>query len=197
MRKENIEDLIIRYANIRKEFEEAKKSTKYLDGNDNYIGIIGEYWARIFLEDYLDKNVNHVKNSKNKTNKSSKWIDYITDKNEYISVKTITTENKSKTSGDIKFHDNINLDENNNKVLYSIIIVMLDEDLFPNQLLYIKDIDNNLKNIDEKTSTQYATRWKNKQNIYFKYYENGFDKRVGSVFAYDKEIKSWECLKDV
>jgi hypothetical protein len=172
---EEIEELIKEYANIRQKFEKAKKDySEYLSGNDNYIGIIGEYWAKIFLET-LYKNID-ITNTSRKS-ESEKWVDFElkhSDTTESISVKTIF-EDKNKTSGPIKLKDKPG-------GVCSIVILKLNDNLFPSQILYIKDIDNYFKNNKDEVDCKKAMKFDNykdrldcKKNIKFKYYKDGFD----------------------
>jgi len=176
IRKE-IEELIKEYADIRKKFEKAKdKYSDYLSGNDNYIGIIGEYWAKIFLETLYDTKIN---NSSLDGNKSEKWVDFKIDHSdtaEYISVKAISEENEKSESGPIKLKDKPD------SGVCSIIILKLNDNLFPIQILYIKDIDNYFKNNKDKVDCKKAMKFNNykdrldcKKNIKFRYYKDGFD----------------------
>jgi len=161
IRKE-IKELIKEYANVYQKFND-KKFSQYLSGNDNRIGIIGEYWAKIFLETLYDTKIN---NSSLDGNKSEKWVDFElkhNDTTEYISVKTIF-EDKNETSGPIKLKDKPS-------GVCSIIILKLNDNLFPIQILYIKDIDTNLKN----GKKDYKDRLDCKKDINFKYYKDGFD----------------------
>jgi hypothetical protein len=163
IRKE-IEELIKEYANVYQKFND-KKFSQYLSGNDNRIGIIGEYWAKIFLETLYDTKIN---NSSSDGNKSEKWVDFKIDHSdtaEYISVKAISEENEKSESGPIKSKD-----KPDNEVC-SIIVVKLNNELFPSQILYIKDIDTNLKN----GKKDYKDRLDCKKNIKFRYYKDGFD----------------------
>ncbi|MEA2049813.1 MAG: hypothetical protein U9O56_03705 [Campylobacterota bacterium] len=185
-KRQEIEELVSKYANIRMTFKALKKKyPDYLEGNDNYIGIIGEYWATIFLKQiYKDKLNKFLESKINKSkgeseqltvggisySNSTEWLDFIVehddDWHELISVKTIF-EDKARTSGYIKYK------EFRDKQIPSIIILKLNEALIPIELLYIKDINNNL--IDGRK--EYRSRWKDKDNppINFKYYEDGFD----------------------
>jgi len=186
---QKINKLIEKYANIRREFEDTKnneKYGKYLSGNDNYVGIIGEYWARRFLES-KGKNVNAVTqvNNKTKRNKSSKWVDFIIDDNEYISVKAITNENQNKESGII-----YNPKREDQNIIYSALIIKLNDDLQPEKILYINDLDNNLIDGDCKNCKKYKYNWENKGKISFKFYikNKNFD-LILKDFIYNYNIK--------
>ena len=173
--REKIENLISKYAQVRQEFEDAKKEdtpmSKYIAGNDNYIGIIGEYWAKVFLET-LPENIGlQISNSSSEGNKSEKWVDFKIERDnlqEFINVKTIF-EDKNNTSGYIKkFH------KSSNGNILSIIIIKLNDNLAPKELLYIQDIDNNLKN----GIKNYKDRWDSEDEdkpINFRYYKDRFD----------------------
>lgn len=180
-----IDSLVLDYASIRKKTEMFKKRfPKYITGNDNYIGMIGEYWATRFLEDYYKNEKEIIKSlfeakEKGEHNLSNEWSDFqLFDGNftELISVKTIF-ENKSGESGEIKFRS---FDKG---TFGSIIIIKLDDSLFPTELLYIKDIEQNLKNQGERV---YLDNWR-KNTLKFRYYTNdknhGFDNEL-SKFIY-------------
>lgn len=176
-----IENLIKDYAYTRKKFEVYKeKLADYLDGNDNYVGIIGEYWAKRFLEN-LGREVASLNRKDTDTrDKSSKWTDFIVNNNEHISVKAIF-EAESGRSGAIKYDD-----KPVNKMC-SIIIVKLDINLFPSKILYIKDVDENILNGE---FIQYADKWKQGSSLEFKYYKNtdNFDNELSKfVYKYEKE----------
>ncbi len=193
--KSEINQLIIEYANIRRKFEICKKKhPKYLEGNDNYIGIIGEYWATIFLEqehkdaiqDYLKTKTNKNHSEKDKEisySKSKEWLDFIAkhdDKNEFISVKAISSENKQGTSGKIKYPSWRK--KPTGKYILSVIIVKLDENLLPENLLYIDDMDSYLEGCIGSKGYNYSNHWgEDSKDLVFKYYKHGgFDKIFSS-----------------
>jgi len=167
-----IEGLIKKYAEVRNDFEDLKnKHPKYLAGNDNYIGIIGEYWAIKFIEQIKPEAIKDFLEDRKENNisKSKKWVDLEIKNNdsaiEYINVKAISEENKKGESGKIK------LEDRPKNGICSIIIVKLNDKLFPDQLLYIEDIE---KNLLDKGLEKYKS--KPKQHIYFKYNKDlGFD----------------------
>jgi len=172
-----IEALIKKYGAIRIEFEELKMDCpKYLSGNDNYIGIIGEYWAIKFLEQKDKKKLNSFLDDRkdNKVSKSQEWWD-INFGGELISVKTITTENKHRISGHVKY---IDLSEK-----LSVIIIMLDEKLQIKELLYLEDIKKIFK---EEKIGKYKKRyiWENGKKLSFRFYENGFDPIFEKKYQY-------------
>jgi len=183
--KNEIEELIIKYANIRKEFEEAKKKYKdYLAGNDNYIGIIGEYWAQRFLKQIQKEKVSPLRKDNGERDLSSEWTDFEV-ANELISVKAITEENNSKESGYIKYPK-----EKQDDKVYSAIIIKLNDNLYPEQLLYIKNLDTTLKNRDDGFKKDYMKNWiKNK--LCFKYYDSGFDTKFDKIYHYDKDLSEF------
>lgn len=176
-----IENLIKDYAYTRNKFEDYKDKLKYyLDGNDNYVGIIGEYWAKRFLENLGQKVDSLNKKDSQTRDKSSKWTDFVINGNEHISVKAIF-EAESGRSGAIKYDDKP-IDS-----ICSIIIVKLDINLFPSKILYVKDVDKNIKNGEH---IQYADKWKKGSALEFKYYSNNeaFDsKLIEFVYEYENE----------
>jgi hypothetical protein len=186
--REEIEELITKYAEVRNDFEDLKnKHPKYLAGNDNYIGIIGEYWARIFLKTLEENENSKINNSSAEGNKSEKWVDFKIINNkitEYINVKTIF-EDKNETSGYIKHHKT-------SEGILSIIIIKLDNKLFPKELLYIKDIDTNLKNGTKRTK-KYKERWEAGKEINFRYYKN-YNINGNNINGFDCTFKDciWE-----
>ncbi len=210
--KSEINQLIKEYASIRRKFEICKKKhSRYLEGNDNYIGIIGEYWATIFLEqiyeedsikDYLDMKTNKINSKKDNKicgisySNSTEWLDFIVkhkdeNKSEFVSVKTISSENKQGKSGKIKYpvwkKETLTC-----KYILSVIIVKLDKNLLPEQLLYIDNLDSSLKNRKGKNyDYNYSNHWQEGSNsLVFKYYKNnGFDK----IFA--ANIWEWNIQK--
>ena len=128
------QNCLISVSGFRLVLQNGKKEyPEYLSGNDNRIGIIGEYWAKIFLET-LYENID-IMNMAIK-DKSNKWVDFELkhiDTTESISVKTIF-EDKNGTSGPIKLKDKPD------SGVCSIIVIKLNNGLFPSQILYIKDI---------------------------------------------------------
>jgi hypothetical protein len=180
-----IEELITKYAEVRKNFEKLKnEQPKYLAGNDNYIGIIGEYWAKIFLETFEENENPEINNSSAEGNKSEKWVDFRIKNNnitEYINVKTIF-EDKNETSGYIKHHKT-------SEGILSIIIIKLDNKLFPKELLYIEDIDTNLKD----GIKEYKKRWEAGKQINFRYYKN-YNRNGNNINGFDCTFKDciWE-----
>lgn len=183
-----INKLISGYAIVREEFEDLKKKyPEYLAGNDNYIGIIGEYWATRFLEQIYPAEAMHktIEAKKNGThNKSNEWSDFELehlDAVEIISVKTIF-EIKTGESGKIK-HKKV--EEVEKEQILSIIIVKLNDKLLPEELLYKKDINKNLN--DGKKD--YKTRWDNNLHINFKHYgKDGFDEIfIEDIYTYDND----------
>jgi len=185
---DEIEKLITKYAKIRVEFEKAKKDYEdYLAGNDNYIGIIGEYWAKRFLEQrYPKKKITVSKKDDGKRDLSSEWTDFQV-ANELISVKAITEENNSKESGYIKYPK----EEQDDKV-YSAIIVKLNNELFPEQLLYVKNLDESLKK-DKKFMRDYMKNWE-KHKLCFRYYDSGFDTKFNEIYLYNKDLSAFQKL---
>ena len=192
-----IESLILDYANIRKKTEMYKKRfPKYITGNDNYVGMIGEYWATKFLEDekLFPQKKEAVKSfiakkEEGEHNLSNEWSDFelkLDNQTEFVSVKTIF-ENKNGESGTIKFkpfHD----DE-----IASVMIIKLNDSLFPTDILYIEDINSNLKNIGER---RYLDNWC-KGTLAFKYYDNptnrGFDKELSEfIYKYDNATEQFK-----
>jgi len=187
---EDILSLITEYAQIRIKFEEYKKQyPEYLEGNDNYIGIIGEYWAKRFLESqYPDAKISGIsKVNLDERSLSSKWVDFtISNYNraiENINVKTISCEAKSRTSGPIKFNDQ---PENG---ISSAVIVKLGKDLYPEQVLYIHDLNGD--NLKDGKHVKYKTnRWKKDNTISFQYYKEyndtpeGFDRVFDKIYTY-------------
>ena len=181
-----IDSLILDYAHIRKKFEMYKKRfPKYMAGNDNYVGTIGEYWATRFLEwkhnsDCIQAVVEQKESGNH--NLSNPWSDFELnhgDIAELVSVKAIF-ENKNGESGEIKYKQ---FSENE---IGSILIIKLDDYLFPIEILYINDLDKNLLN-GEKA---YKDRWSEKNSLIFKYYDSalsqGFDKKLSSfIYKYD------------
>ena len=205
-----INELIKEYAYIRRKFEICKKKySRYLEGNDNYIGIIGEYWATIFLEqiyernsieDYLEMKTNKYSNKDTKLcgisySNSTEWLDFIVkheNKSEFISVKTISSENKQRKSGKIKYPV-WKKEAPTCDYILSVIILKLDKKkLEPEQLLYINDLNKNLENCKGK-KYNYSDHWhKGKNSLVFKYYKNdGFDK------IFSSKIWVWENNKFV
>jgi len=200
-----IKEVIKEYASARKNFKILKEEyVEYLGGNDNYIGIIGEYWSKVFLEN-LDSNKNmyvgviQKKGSKTR-NDSSKWIDFvIKDKEqaedilESISVKTIF-EGKDLESGEINYKD-----KPKDGSICSVIIIKLDEDeLLPLQLLYINNLDENLLN---GTYVNYKSNWnktdEDKRKLKFRYYNNksqkGFDSALSQfIYKYNPDDEKFE-----
>jgi len=181
--RKEIESLISDYATVRIKFKDVQKShPEYLEGNDNYIGIIGEYWAKIFLETLPQNTGLKIVNSSSEGNKSEKWVDFKIKKDniqEDINVKAISSENKKLESGTIKLKDR------NKENICSILIVKLNDELFPEQLLYIRDIDTNLINRD-----YIKYRSKPQNNIYFKY-----DANIGFEEVYNNQIYIYEDNK--
>ena len=201
--KSEINQLIKEYASIRRKFEICKKKhSRYLEGNDNYIGIVGEYWATIFLEqiyeedsikDYLDMKTNKINSKKDNKicgisySNSTEWLDFIVkhkdeNKSEFISVKTISSENKQGTSGKVKYPE-WKKETPTCKYILSVIIVKLDKNLQPEQLLYIKDLGSSLENCKGKNyDYNYSKHWqKGRNSLVFKYYKNGgFDEIFSS-----------------
>ena len=177
-----IEQLIREYAQIRKKFEEYKeRNPKYLKGNDNYIGIIGEYWATIFLEQEYKNAIKGFLEKKGEGihSNSEKWLDFILehDENEgkeLISVKAISSENKRSISGKIKYFI-----AKGEKDILSVIIIKLDDNLIPVQLLYIKDLKSSLETC-KWTHYNYFMHWQEgKNDLTFKYYkDDGFDEKA-------------------
>jgi len=183
---DEIEKLITKYAEIRIEFEEAKEKYKdYLAGNDNYIGIIGEYWAKRFLEQIQEEKISAIEKDDGERDLSSEWTDFQV-ANELISVKAITEENNSKESGYIKYPKNKQDDK-----VYSAIIIKLNQKLYPEQLLYVKNLDKSLKNRDEKFMRDYIKNWKN-DKLCFKYYDSGFDTKFDKIYFYDKDLSKFK-----
>jgi len=192
-----IESLILDYANIRKKTEMYKKRfPKYITGNDNYIGMIGEYWATKFLEDekLFPQKKEAIKSfiakkEEGEHNLSNEWSDFelkSDNQTEYVSVKTIF-ENKNGESGTIKFKD-FKDDE-----IGSVMIIKLNDSLFPTDILYIEDVNNNLKNIGER---HYLDNWL-KGSLAFKYYDNstnrGFDKELSKfIYKYDSATEQFK-----
>jgi len=178
-----IEELILKYAEIRQKFKEYQnelKYKKYLAGNDNNIGTIGEYWAIKFIEQKKEKSILPFleKRGKGEVSESEEWFDieliHENTPKEYISVKTIF-EDKTGTSGYIKYKHSPN-----NETL-SIIILKLNEKLFPDELLYIENINDSL--VDGMK--EYKTRWNDEVQINFKYYKgSGFDKAFENIYKY-------------
>lgn len=172
--QDEIQKLITKYSEIRstfKEYQDDPRYRKYLAGNDNNIGTIGEYWAIRFVEQEYTQAVQPflLERESDNVSKSEEWFDIEllhNNKKELISVKTIF-EDKTATSGYIKYKE---FEENTTQ---SIIILKLNNKLTPEELLYIKDINNNL--VDG--IKDYKTRWKkNNLSINFKYYnKRGFD----------------------
>ena len=176
----DIESLIKKYADIRIEFEKWKeKCPRYLSGNDNYIGIIGEYWAIKFLEKVKEEK-NELENfmkerESGNVSKSQYWWD-IELQDELISIKAISTERKDKNSGFIYYPK-----EKKDSKIYSIIVLMLDEYLKPKEILYLKDIDKILNKdlrdkLDKRKINERKYEWGKDKKISFKYYKDGFDK---------------------
>lgn len=77
------------YLETRKIFKEASKKYLSISGNDNIIGIIGEFIAIQFLYDKLERKEVYTNDSK-----SNKGFDLIAD-GKRVSVKMITFENKA------------------------------------------------------------------------------------------------------
>jgi len=180
-----IDSLILDYAHIRRKTEMYKKRfPKYITGNDNYIGMIGEYWATRFIEKHISKESlrdTYQEKKSGEHSKSQEWYDFkLNNENgqkEYISVKTIF-EVKSGESGNIKnkkFDDGIT----------SVIILKLNDSLFPIELLYIKNLDKELDKV-EVSMKDYKASW-NKGTLSFRYYDSygGFDKAL-KEYAHSK-----------
>ena len=175
-----IDSLILDYAHIRRKTEMYKKRfPKYITGNDNYIGMIGEYWATRFIEECISTESlldTYKEKESGEHSKSQPWYDFKLNhedgQKEYISVKTIF-EVKSGESGVIKHVDAKDFGENS---ILSIIILKLNDSLFPTELLYIKDLEHSLVNGEK----DYKSKWDNKRSLIFKYYDSskqiGFDK---------------------
>ncbi|MBQ0733895.1 hypothetical protein [Aquimarina celericrescens] len=83
------------YLLARKKFLDIADKTTELSGNDNIVGRIGEFLAYQFLK-------NEGRNPKKNNNSSEKGYDLICEDEMRISVKTITSENKSKRTTRIK-----------------------------------------------------------------------------------------------
>jgi hypothetical protein len=195
-----IDSLILDYASIRKKTEMYKKRfPKYITGNDNYIGMIGEYWATRFLENfdaqYKEVVTASLKNKEDgEHNLSNEWSDFELqheDKTEYISVKAIF-ENKNGESGKIKKY-NKELKDNE---IASVMIIKLNDSLFPTEILYIKDIEKNLTGAGEK---DYRKNWKN-NSLVFKFYDNtknqGFDRALSQfIWKFNSNTEKFEKLK--
>ncbi|MEA3353445.1 MAG: hypothetical protein U9Q33_06500 [Campylobacterota bacterium] len=219
--QQEIQGLISEYATIRKRFEEVKqKHPEYLEGNDNYIGIIGEYWATLFLREkygkkldkFIEGKVQQAKskqdNQKSKAfevggvsySNSTEWLDFVVEHDEakkdyeFISVKAISSERKDKKSGPIKYPINSSTKISSNRFNpklednLSAIIIMLDENLLPKELLYIEDLNQifNKKTIGENANYCYSDHWTKDKSIVFKYYKNGFDDIFkNSIYLYE------------
>jgi len=191
-----IDSLILDYAHIRKKFEMYKKRfPKYMAGNDNYVGTIGEYWTTRFLEhEYGSSSIQAVIEQKESGdhNLSNPWSDFELDHGEtkeYVSVKAIF-ENKNGESGEIKYKDFANNETG------SILIIKLDDHLFPMEILYINDINKNLINGEK----DYKDRWNAKKSLIFKYYDSvlskGFDKKLlPFIYKYDVMNEKFEKAK--
>jgi len=191
----SIGKLISKYAEVRKEMKIYKeKYKKYLAGNDNYVGSIGEYWSIIFIEQFYKNEIQEFLERREnwKVSESEEWFDielkHKSDIYEYISVKTIF-EDKRNTSGYIKpikeDIENKKLKEND---ILSVIILKLNEELRPIELLYIKDINNNL--VDG--IKDYKTRWSERKQINFRFYDNtGFDDNLDVIYKYENGV-FWE-----
>jgi len=193
-----IDSLIVDYAHIRKKFEMYKKRfPKYMAGNDNYVGTIGEYWATRFLEwkynsDCL-KSVEEQKESGNH-NLSNPWSDFELKHGsirEYISVKAIF-ENKNGESGEIKYKP---FQENE---IGSVLIVKLDNYLFPLEILYIDNLENNKKFINGEKN--YKDNWIDKKPLLFRFYNSsksyGFDRKLSSlIYTFNQDDEEFRALK--
>lgn len=190
-----IDSLIVDYAHIRKKFELYKKRfPKYISGNDNYIGTIGEYWATRFLENKYSKNcIKSVFDEKENGihNLSNEWSDFKLEHDdeiiEYISVKAIF-ESKSGESGEIKYKS---FQENE---IGSVLIVKLDDYLFPVEILYINDLASN--NRFTNGEKNYKDNWINKKPLLFKFYNSsksyGFDRKLSSlIYTFDKDNENF------
>lgn len=195
-----IDSLILDYAHIRRKTEMYKKRfPKYITGNDNYIGMIGEYWSTRFIEECISKeSLQYMQEEKEsgKHNKSQAWYDFKLNhqdgQKEYISVKTIF-EVKSGESGVIKHIDATTFGENS---VISIIILKLNDSLFPTELLYIKDLENSLINGEK----DYKNKWDNKGSLVFKYYDSskqiGFDKALKKhVYMFNSDTETFKPKK--
>jgi len=203
--QQEIQNLISEYASIRQKFEKVKqKHPEYLEGNDNYIGIIGEYWATLFLREKYGKKLDKfikgkVQQAKAKQDNqkieafevggvsysnSTEWLDFVVEHDEakkdyeFISVKAISSERNDQTSGYIK-----NKKCEKNEIL-SILILKLDEDLLPEELLYIQDVNSNLRN----GKKDYKDRWDKGYKINFRCYDDGFDDVfINDIYQYEDD----------
>ena len=173
-----IDSLILDYAHIRRKTEMYKKRfPKYITGNDNYVGMIGEYWVTRFIEEIYSPDVIRTAQEQKENGNhslSKEWYDFELSHNgkkEYINVKTIF-EDKNGESGEIKYKE---FDSNS---IASVVVLKLDESLFPIELLYIKDLKNSLVN----GMKDYHTNWNGSQpkSLIFKFYNSsksyGFDR---------------------
>ncbi len=193
-----INQLIQEYADIRKKFEKRKeKHPRYLKGNDNYVGITGEYWATIFLEQEYESAIKYFLDEKEEERhcNSQEWFDFELDhgensKKELISVKAISSENKKGRSGIIKYFSR-------GEDILSVIIIKLGVDLKPEQLLYIKNLNSNL---DNEGKCNYSNNWKkSKKSLAFRYYRNKDDEKKNGfdeIFTSKKECSIWEWNDD-
>lgn len=208
--QQEIKSLISEYSTIRQKFEEVKqKYPEYLEGNDNYIGIIGEYWATLFLREKYGKKLDKfikgkVQQAKSKQDNqkseafevggvsysnSTEWLDFVVEHDEpkkdyeFISVKAISSERKDKKSGPIKYPINTSTKVSSNRFNpktednLSVIIVKLDENLLPEELLYIQNLNQKFKTklIGKNANYCYSDHWDKDKSVAFKYYKNGFD----------------------
>ena len=93
--KQEIDTVINQYIKARIKFYQMQEThPNYLKGNDNVIGVIGEYYAMLYLE-FQGRNPVKVEN------RNQKGYDLYCEKKK-ISVKVITAENKGQKTGKIK-----------------------------------------------------------------------------------------------
>ena len=127
--KQEIDTVINQYIKARIKFYKMQGiHPDYLKGNDNVIGVIGEYYAMLYLE-FQGRNPVKVEN------RNQKGYDLYCEK-ERISVKVITAENKTQMTSRIKDE----WDE--------LVLIILDENYKPKKIGYLMRKDYKKARID-------------------------------------------------
>ncbi len=127
--KQKIDTVINQYIKARIKFYKMQVAyPEYLKGNDNVIGVIGEYYAMLYLESQgrTPIKVDH---------RSQKGYDLYCEKRK-ISVKVITAENKGQKTGKIKNE----WDE--------LVLIILDENYKPKKIGHLMSKDYKKARID-------------------------------------------------
>ena len=138
----NVKDLILSYSKVYEEFEKLQNGKdSILPGGDQKTGVIGEYYAKCYIENHFKVQVDYAKSGE-----SYDLIYKLNEENVKIQVKCVSCYSKTRIIAPL----NLNLNKNGEKPFDELYLISLNRQFIPDGF-YINDYTSIKGRVNDRT----------------------------------------------